>query len=89
MRLNYYEFPEDFTDEKVMSDVCGYYIDEEDHIAPYNFVGGLSVSIVKDLIKQYGGKGYTQHIDRDGSVFEVTEIKVSGNNSKHKYNKHL
>ena len=38
---------------------------------------------------QYGGTGWTEHIDRDGSCFEVSEIKLTGNNSYFKYNKHL
>jgi hypothetical protein len=41
------------------------------------------------MMKQYGGAGWTEHIDRDGGCFEVTEIKLQGNNSRFKYNCHL
>ena len=50
---------------------------------------GITVTKVKQLIKKYGGHGFTQHIDRDGGLFDTTEIKLKGNNSKHKYNRHL
>lgn len=50
---------------------------------------GLKVSTIKSLIRQHGGTGRTEHIDRDGCVFEVTPIVVGGNNSNHKYNRHL
>ena len=52
-------------------------------------LGGLKVTTVKNLMKQYGGIGWTEHCDRDGGVFEVTEIRIKGNNSKFKYNVHL
>ena len=48
-----------------------------------------NVSTIKKLMKTYGGYGYTMHIDRDGSVFETSEITLKGNNSKFKYNHHL
>ena len=31
----------------------------------------------------------TEHIERDGGVFEVTDITLNGNNSRFKYNRHL
>jgi len=52
-------------------------------------IGGISVTFVKMMIKKYGGTGITYHIDRDGSIFETSEIRLKGNNSKHKYNQHL
>lgn len=86
MRLNYYSFPDDFNDKEVMLKICG----KDDWTGePARIVGGLSVTYVKDLIKRYGGTGWTEHIDRSGSLFEVTDIKLKGNNSKFKYNHHL
>lgn len=52
-------------------------------------ISGLSVTRAKQLLKEYGGAAWTCHIDRDGGVFETTEIKLAGNNSRHKYNRHL
>lgn len=52
-------------------------------------IGGLTVTTVKNLMKEYGGCGWTCHCDRSGGCFEVTDIKLSGNNSKFKYNVHL
>ena len=48
-----------------------------------------SIIWIKKMIKQFGGSGYTIHMERDGTVFETTEIKITGNNSNHKYNHHL
>ena len=41
------------------------------------------------LLKQYGGSAWTEHCERDGGCFEVTEIKLKGNNSRFRYNHHL
>ena len=48
-----------------------------------------SITRAKELIREYGGVGWIEHVDRDGCVFETTEIKVNGNNSRNKYNHHL
>jgi len=48
-----------------------------------------TVSNAKKLIKKQGGFAYTEHIDRDGTLFEVTPIELKGNNSRFKYNVHL
>lgn len=47
------------------------------------------VSTIKKLIKEQGGFGWTEHYERDGGLFEVTEIELKGNNSHFKYNHHL
>ena len=52
-------------------------------------IGGIKITAAKKLLKEFGGSAWTKHIDRDGGVFETTPIKLSGNNSHHKYNKHL
>jgi len=66
MRINYYKPPEN------AAQVGGCPTEEE---------GGYKVSTVKAFIKKFGGSGYSLHCDRDGSVQEVSEIKVNGNNA--------
>lgn len=62
-----------------------YYQKDAESPGQYN----LSVREIKKLIKTQGGKGYIEHYDRDGVLFEVTEIRLSENNSSFKYNIHL
>ena len=50
---------------------------------------GISITAAKKLLRQFGGAAWTNHIERDGGVFETTEIKLTGNNSRHQYNRHL
>lgn len=50
---------------------------------------GISVTHAKQLLRERGGKAWTEHCERDGGVFEVTPIKLGGNNSRFKYNRHL
>ncbi|WP_041668463.1 hypothetical protein [Acetobacterium woodii] len=54
-----------------------------------DIVYGTTISNVKKLLKTFGGSGWTDHCDRSGGVFEVTEIFLKGNNSSHHYNRHL
>ena len=49
----------------------------------------VSITIAKKLIRSIGGEAETHHIERDGTVFEVTPVRLAGNNSRHKYNRHL
>lgn len=49
----------------------------------------MSITEIKKLIKNQGGYGYTEHYERDGTLFDVTSIEVKGNNSNFKYNRHL
>jgi hypothetical protein len=49
----------------------------------------VNVTTAKKLLKKQGGKAWTEHYDRDGSLFEVSKIEPNGNNSKFKYNHHL
>ena len=102
MRLHYYKFPENTPEETLLKNGCCIVLkngnevykehipqehrDEVDHV---DLVVSGTISYVKSMIKKYGGTGWTEHIDRDGSCFEVSEIKLSGNNSYFKYNKHL
>ena len=48
-----------------------------------------SITTAKKLLKQYGGKAWTEHYDRDGGLIEITNINLKGNNSKFKYSYHL
>ena len=61
-------------------------IEDIDHV---DYEINTSVRRAKKLLKKYGGTAYTHHCDRTGGVFEVTYIELKGNNSKHKYNRHL
>lgn len=61
-----------------------YYQEKEDK--DYDVV---SVSLAKKLLKEKGGKAWTEHYERDGGLFEVTHIALKGNNSKFAYNHHL
>ncbi len=80
MRLNYYRFPEDASPDTMKEYGCSP-IDDT--------IEGCSVTTAKKLLKEFGGSAWTEHIDRDGGCFEVTEIKLNGNNSRFKYNHHL
>lgn len=79
MRLTYYRFPEDTDLEVLKAHDC----------SPDDMTTSCSVTFAKRMLKQYGGSAWTEHIDRDGSCFEVTEVKLTGNNSRFKYNHHL
>ena len=52
-------------------------------------VRGLTVTAAKKLLREFGGSAWTEHYERDGGIFETTEIMLKGNNSKFKYNHHL
>lgn len=96
MRLNYYMFPEDGSaDDNTRYDegADGYegYTENGQKVctkAGYT-VGGISVSHAKELLKKYGGHAWTEHIERNGAVFEITDIEIGKNNSRFKYNRHL
>ena len=50
---------------------------------------GINVRFAKLLLRKFGGSAWTHHIDRDGGVFETSDIRLTGNNSKFTYNRHL
>ena len=52
-------------------------------------ISGITITEAKNLLRKYGGSAITEHIDRDGCLFETTPIQLKGNNSRHKYNVHL
>ena len=79
MRLHYYQFPEGTPEEII-----------REHCEPgYDMIMGCSITTAKKMLKQYGGCAWTNHCERDGGVFETTEITLKGNNSRFKYNHHL
>lgn len=103
MRLNYYRFPEDTEEAVLLENGCAVFlkdgseiyvekIPEEkrilvDHVD--RCVEGISVTRAKQLLRDNGGVAWTEHCERDGGCFEVTEIKLTGNNSRFTYNHHL
>lgn len=103
MRLHYYRFPANTPEKILLKEGCAVrlktgtviYVEsipaDKRDLVDYveDTLSGVTVTTVKKLMKQYGGTGWTAHIDRDGSIFETTEITLTGNNSKYKYNKHL
>ena len=54
-----------------------------------DILSGITIMAAKNLLRQFGGAAWTCHCERDGGCFETTEIKLTGNNSRHKYNRHL
>lgn len=103
MRINYYQFPEDTPEDIRLKEGCGVILKNGDTIYPDSIpvdqrslidcvedtLGGISVTAVKKLIRKYGGCGWTDHCERDGGVFETTNITLQGNNTRFKYNCHL
>lgn len=102
VRLSYYKFPEDTPEPVLLQNGCGIVltdgsvvyadsipsekrplVDRIDHTV------SCSVSWAKRALRQFGGTAWTEHLERDGGCFEVTEIKLTGNNSRFKYNRHL
>ena len=103
MRLNYYQFPEDSDPMTRFNEGCAVILKSGSEIHPESIpddkwplidriddtLGGITITAAKKLLKKYGGSAYTMHCERDGSVFEVTDITLKGNNSRFKYNHHL
>ena len=101
MRITYYEFPEAMSIREIAlvhkqviegrKDIRSVPADIPDEVLARNFSDRVdcSVTMAKKLMKAYGGRAYTQHFDRDGSLFECTPVLLKGNNSTHKYNRHL
>ena len=103
MRRNFYRFPE-ISDRMVrFNEGCAVILRNGSEIYPESIpeerwpqilcigdiVDDVSVSRAKELLRKYGGSAWTEHYERDGTLFEVTEIHLNGNNSRFKYNHHL
>ena len=102
MRITYYTFPDNTPEEVLLENGCRILLkdgseihsdsipeDKRDSVLEIDHTINCSVSKAKQLMKKYGGAGITEHIDRDGCLFETTPVKLNGNNSRHKYNHHL
>lgn len=103
MRLHYYRFPENVDQIDRFREGCAVILKNGSEIWPESIpedkrplidriddtLSGISITHAKKLLKEYGGSAWTEHIDRDGGVFEVSEITLEGNNSRFKYNHHL
>ena len=103
MRISYYIFPSEMNVEDCINaylEVRGWTPDMEDvedrvhcrtlkkEIEERGEVE-CSVSFAKKMLRRIGGEACTHHFSRDGGLFETTPIKLTGNNSRHKYNVHL
>ena len=102
MRLTYYRFPEETSENLLLENGCrviykggGYDWPKEIPAHRRNDVVRIETSIncnvskAKKLLKKYGGYAWTEHIDRDGGVFETSEVTLTGNNSRFRYIRHL
>lgn len=103
MRLHYYRFPEGSDQLTRFNEGCAVILKSGPEIYPESIpddkwplidhiddtLGGITITHAKKLLRKYGGSAWTEHIDRDGGCFEVTEINLKGNNSRFKYNRHL
>ena len=103
MRLHYYRFPENSDPMTRFHEGCAVILKSGSETHPESIpddkrplidhiddiLSGISITHAKKLLRKYGGSAWTEHIDRDGGCFEVTEINLAGNNSRFKYNHHL
>lgn len=103
MRLSFYRFPDNSKEEDRLAAGCEIFlknggtvhadtipIEHRDEVDSVGFITGpWNINVIKSYMKKFGGSGYTEHYERDGSLFEVTEIELKGNNSKFKYSRHL
>ena len=102
MRLSYYQFPEGTAESTLLENGCGVILksgheifpdtipaDKREQVERVNDFFLCSIAIAKQYLKKYGGCAWTEHYERDGSLFEVTPIQLTGNNSRFKYNHHL
>lgn len=103
MRRNFYRFPENSDQMDRFNAGCAVILKNGSEIYPESIpegrwaqiecigdiVDGISVTRAKELLREYGGSAWTEHYERDGTLFEVTEIYLTGNNSRFKYNHHL
>lgn len=102
MRLSYYRFPDGTPENILLESGCGVILkngsqiypktipeDKRELIERVNDTFLCSISVAKWYLNKYGGSAWTEHYERDGSLFEVTPINLTGNNSKFKYNHHL
>lgn len=103
MRINSYRFPEGVDQMVRFKEGCAVILKNGNEVYPDSIpedrwaqidcigdvLGGISITHAKALLRKYGGSAWTEHYERDGTLFEVTDIHLTGNNSRFKYNHHL
>lgn len=103
MRIHYYKFPDDAPEKTLLENGCAVILKSGETLYPDEIpeqerkhvdyidrtIEGVSIKRAKELLKEYGGCAWTCHFDRDGGLFETTDIKMKGNNSRVRYNRHL
>lgn len=102
MRLSYYRFPNGTPESVLLESGCGVVLksgyeffpntipeDKRDQVDHVNDFFLCSITVAKQYLKKYGGCAWTEHYERDGTLFEVTPIQLTCNNSRFKYNRHL
>ena len=97
MRISYYVFPDDMPLRKCYAawlNVIGSNKNANDYTdveieRRFEREQTCKISTAKKLLKKFGGRAFTEHYERDGGLFEVTPIELTGNNSWFKYNRHL
>ena len=101
MRVTRYQFPGTMSIREIALatkqdiegrvDILSVPDDVSDEVLERNFskVVNCRISTAKNMLKKYGGAAWTDHFERDGGFFESTPVKLKGNNSRHKYNRHL
>lgn len=82
MRLHYWKPDEDFDINQIEDSVVREIVQKDGQV-------NTGIKEAKKLLKIYGGTAWTEHYERDGTMFEVTSVTITGNNSTHKYNHHL
>lgn len=90
MRLNYYRFPKGTDESARLKEGCTVFLSTGQEIHPKNIskklrplvdmvddiCGPMTLAAVKNLMKKYGGTGYTEYYDLDGELFETAEIHL-------------
>lgn len=103
MRLHYYRFPQGSDPMVRFREGCAVILKSGTQIWPESIpddkwplidriddvLGGITITAAKKLLRKYGGCAWTEHCERNGGCFEVTEISLTGNNSRFRYNRHL
>lgn len=103
MRLSFYRFPDTTPEDLRVKEGCEIFLkngnttyaeripeEHRDEVSSIGYIAGpWNISVIKKYMKIYGGSGYTEHYDRSGSLFGISEITLTGNNSQFKYNRHL
>lgn len=97
MRFNGYTFPADISDDIKVANGCKVHLKTGGTCTPCcdvipddkrelidsveSTVYGLTVSRVKELMKEYGGYGWSDFTERDGTVYSSTPIILKGRNT--------